>query len=129
MGDDSQYHHRRGILVEGNLQHNQVRQLERVLGPGAVTTFPPLAMLLQGTLQVSREDVDIDDVLCAVEGEDKQVQGGGWGHGGRAQCGTAKEDGGVSGDVNGALKGPWSRVRVLSLVPAVIGGPRPECGL
>lgn len=101
MGDDSQYHHGRiprPGLAEGNLQHNQIRQLE-----SPVTTFPPLAMLLQGTLQVSREDVDIDDVLCAVEGQDKQVQGGGWGHGGRAQCGTAKEDGGVSGDVNGAL--------------------------
>lgn len=66
-----------------NLQYNQVWQLEGFVEPGPMA-FPPLAMLLQGMLKVSGEDVNIDDVLCAVEGQDKQVQGGGWGHGGRA---------------------------------------------
>lgn len=82
-------------------------------------------MLLEGALQVSRKDINIDDILCAVEGQDKQVQGGGWGHGGRALL-YCKEDGGVSGDVNGA---EGTVVKGQGPLRAVIGGPRPECGL
>lgn len=109
--------------MERDLQHNKVRQLDRVLGPGAIASSP-LLMLLEGILQVSREDVNIDDVLCAVEGQDKQVQGG-WGHGGQALL-YCKEDGGVSGDVNGA---EGTVVKGQGPLRAVIGGPRPECGL
>lgn len=72
-----------------DLQDDEVWQLDGVLSTSRrPTAFPRLAMLQQGILQVSRKDIHVNDVLCAIEGQDEQIEGGGWGHGGR-QCETA----------------------------------------